>query len=109
VDVSRGHEESSRLKRFADKGIRSQVGPFSKETEHSCKGWVLLADCQAVNGCNSQLVLLPLIERCVVGCCSFPRSPGNFKGLYDTRHIGLPRLTGPTVICIKENQSPTQC
>ena len=79
MNISRGHEESSGLERFADKGIRSQVGPFSKETEHSCKGWVLFADCQAVNCCDSQLVLLPSIKRCVVGCSPFSLNPRNFK------------------------------
>ena len=82
MGISRGHEESSRLKRFADKEIWSQVGPFTKETEHSCKGWVPFADCQAVNCCDSQLVLLLSVERYVVGCCSFSWCLGNFKALY---------------------------
>ena len=56
VKIPRGHEESSGLKRLADKGIRSQVGSFSIDTEHSCKGWVLFADFRAVNYCDSQLV-----------------------------------------------------
>ena len=84
MNISRGHEESSGLERFADKGIRSQVGPFSKETEHSCKGWVLFANCQAVNCCDSQLVMfsfLPESEklqgflRVMLGCQDFPALP----------------------------------
>ena len=93
MNISHGHEKSPRLKRFVDKGIRSQVGPFSKETEHSCKGWVLFADCQAANCCDSQLVLLPSIEKCVVGCSPFSETSRLF-----TRHVGLPRLAGPTII-----------